>query len=167
MSRYFTHYWQNSTWEMNEEVSGDDELLDHIAGNLFTLRGVSVGDTIYVVTNLSGDLYLCGKMVAGKICDQRTAAKFVGREPEDLWEASEHILAREATPMDFGLKVPLEITARLRFASGKRSLPLKFIEPGGRLDQQTLRGVRELEHSSALELDALLPPLQPVKLSKV
>ena len=166
MSRYFTHYWRNSTWAFHEEIAVDGELLEHIAGNLFTLRDVSVGDTIYVVTNLSGNLYLCGKMIAGKICDQHTAAKLVGRKPEDLWEASEHVIAREATPMNFDLRVPLEITTRLRLASGKRSMPLKFVEPG-RLDQQTLRGVRELEHSSDLELDTLLLSLEPVKLTKV
>jgi hypothetical protein len=161
MSRYFTHYWQNSTWFYNQEIAADGDFLDHIAGNLFTKRGVGIGDVIYVVTVLSGNLYLCGKMVAARICDAHEAAKYLGSRPEDLWEASEHIVASEATPMRFDLAVPLTVTAGLRFIAGKNPKPLKFAAPGF-LDQQTLRGVRELEHSSALELDELLPRMQPI-----
>jgi hypothetical protein len=122
---------------------------------LFTKRGVGIGDVIYVVTVLSGDLYLCGKMVAANICDVHKAAKYLGCAPEDLWEASEHVVASRATPMRFDLAVPLTITTQLRFAGRKYSKQLTFVAPG-RLDQQTLRGVRELEPNSALELDDLL-----------
>ncbi len=56
MSRYFTHYWQNSTWFSNQDNAADGDLLNHIAGNLFTKRGVEIGDVTYVVTVLSGNL---------------------------------------------------------------------------------------------------------------
>ena len=162
MSRSFTHHWKNSTWFHNQNISADDDLLRHIAGNMFTKRGVDVGDAIYVVTVLSGNLYLCGKMIAGKICDAYEAAKYLGSQPEDLWEASEHIVASEATPMQFDLDVPLVVTTSLRFVGRRSFRSLKFSAPG-QLDKQTLRGVRELESSSALELDDLLPPMQHVK----
>lgn len=165
MSRYFTHYWQNSTWFHNQDVNAGGDLLDHIAGNLFTKRGVGVGDVIYVVTVLSGNLYLCGKMVAAKICDAHQAARYLGCQAEDLWEASEHIVAAEATPRRFDLAVPLTVTAGLRFIGGKNPKSLKFATPGF-LDQQTLRGVRELVPNSALELDEFLPPMQRVTPAK-
>ncbi len=67
--------------------------------------------------------------------------------------------------MRFDLAVPLMVTAGLRFVTGNKSKPLKFAAPGF-LDQQTLRGVRQLEQSSALELDELLPEMQSVTPAK-
>lgn len=161
MSRYFTHYWKNSTWLLQQEIAAGGDILDHTAGNLFKKRGVGIGDVIYVVTVLSGDLYLCGKMVAADICGVHKAAKYLGCAPEGLWKASEHVVASKATLMRFDLAVPLTLTTELRFAGRKHSKQLTFVAPG-HLDQQTLRGVRELEPSSALELDDFLPLMQIV-----
>jgi tRNA(Arg) A34 adenosine deaminase TadA len=72
MCRSFTHYWKNSTWVQHQE-SADGDTLEHTAGNMFIKRGVRVGDRIYVVTVLSGKLYLCGKMAVAKICDSYEA----------------------------------------------------------------------------------------------
>lgn len=161
MSRYFTHYWQNSTWR-DIEARGEGDTLEHIAGNMFKKRGVDIGDMVYVVTVLNGRLFLCGKLKVGKICNVNEAAKDLDCEPQDLWEASEHIIASEATPMRFDRSVPLDITANLRFVQPKGLDGLKFVTPGY-LDQQTIRGVRQLEPSSATELDSLLPAMQLIK----
>jgi len=161
MSRYFTHYWQNSTWR-NAQERGNGQSLKHIAGNLFKKRGVAVGDVLYVVTVLSGTLFLCGKLRVGKICDVYQAAKDLDCEPQDLWEASEHIVASDATPMRFDQSIPLTVTANLRFVQPKGFAGLKFVVPGY-LDQQTMRGVRQLEPSSAAELDSILPAMQVIK----
>jgi hypothetical protein len=131
MSRYFTHYWQNSTWR-DLQARGDGESLKHIAGNLFKKRGVDVGDVVYVVTVLRGTLFLCGKLGVGKICDVYQAAK------------------------------DLTVTANLRFVQPKGFAGLKFVLPGY-LNQQTMRGVRQLEPSSAAELDSILPAMQVIK----
>lgn len=165
MSRYFTHYWQNSTWR---DIQGraDGQPLEHIAGNLFKKRGVEVGDIVYVTTVLSGNLFICGKLKVGKMCDANQAAKELGCEPQDLWEASEHIIASEATPMQFDRSVPLAVTASLRFVQPKGSTILKFVAPGY-LDQQTMRGVRQLEPSSADAFDPLLPPMQLIKRRRI
>lgn len=161
MPRYLTHYWLNQTWERNRIDNSDGDLLDHIAGNLFRERGVRVGDMVYVVTVIKGSLYVCGKLMVGKICDVDEAAAALGCEPEDLWEADEHVLSSAAIAMDFNLKVPTKLTRRLRFLSGDGAKTLKFRSPD-HLDGQTLRGVRELEPASAVELDALLPPLKEI-----
>jgi hypothetical protein len=161
MSQYFTHYWQNSTWR-DTQARGEGERLVHIAGNLFNKRGVEVGDIVYIVTVFSGNLFLCGKLKVGKLCDVHQAAKDLECKPQDLWEASEHIVASEATPMRFDRSVPSAITANLRFVQPKGSTALKFVAPGY-LDQQTMRGVRQLEPSSAAELDSVLPAMQVIK----
>jgi hypothetical protein len=57
--------------------------------------------------------------------------------------------------MRFDLEVPLEVTEQLTFISGNGTKRLKFCVDG-HLDQQTLRGVRELHPESAAELDKLL-----------
>jgi hypothetical protein len=161
MTRFFTHYWLNRTWERNRKNASDGDLLDHTAGNLFQERSIQSGDTVYVVSVINGLLYVCGKLVVEKICDVDEAAAILGYEPEDLWEADEHIISAAATPMNFNLKVPLRLTRQLRFISGKGEKPLKF-KAANYLDEQTLRGVRELDPMSAAELDALLPPLEEI-----
>ena len=158
--RFFTHYWFNETWEQSKASSEQNhhQLLHHSAGNLFTKRGVRIGDVIYVITVLKGSLFVCGKMVVGQICDPQTAATILPYAP---WEAEEHIIASACTSKNFELKVPDELTKQLRFISGKKTLPLKFNNTT-RLDQQTLRGVRQLDSASALLLDKLLPQLTEV-----
>jgi hypothetical protein len=156
MPRFFTHYWLNQTWEQNRKCTPDGELLNHIAGNLFQERGIQTGDIVYVVSVIKGLLYVCGKLIVEKICGTDEAADILGY---DLWSAKEHIIAAAATPMNFNLKVPLKLTRQLIFVSGKVNKPLKFKAPNY-LDQQTLRGVRELTAESAVELDSLLPPLE-------
>lgn len=154
MQKYFTHYWQNDTWDFHQQNQHSGNLLDHIAGNLFRKRGVSVEDIVYVVTVIRGELYLCGCLTVGKICKGKQAAKDLGVKASDLWQANEHIIASEATPMRWDLKVPLEITQKIKFASNTNP-KLKFIS-SGKLDQQTLRGVRQLTADSAMLFDQLL-----------
>jgi len=158
MTRYFTHYWTNETWAWN---SSNNDFLSHTAGNLFSARGVDIGDEIYVVTVIKGILYLCGKLVVGKICNRAEAAAILDSEANDLWEANEHLIASAATPSSFDLEVPSEVTEKLKFKSGKDLKSLKF-SSSNYLDQQTLRGVRELDSESASELDKLLPLVTPL-----
>lgn len=156
MRRFFTHYWLNKTWERNRKEASDGELLHHTAGNLFQERGVGIGDVVYVVSVIKGSLYICGKLVVGRICKSDEAAAILDYEP---WDAEEHIIAPMATRMSFNLKVPLKLTRQLRFISRKGIKPPKF-KALNYLDEQTLRNVRELDHASAVQLDALLPPLE-------
>lgn len=143
-------------------VSPEGERLEHVSGNLFRARGVTAGDIIYVVTVFRGTLFLCGKMEVGLICGKKEAASRIGCELEDLWDASEHVLGAAATPMRFDLAVPPEVVRGLGFVSGGKIYPPKFVS-SGQLDQQTMRGVRELTAESAAALDELLPPLRPVR----
>lgn len=160
MTRYFTHYWTNSTWNYarSEHPTG---LIDHTAGNLFAKRGTQVSDHVYMVTVIQGQLFVLGKLVIGEIGDVETIARQLGSAPDDLWVARDHILASYATPREFDCCVSGELTKQLRFQFGDTTKGLKFDSPD-RINTQTLRGVRELSVESAHLLDSLLPPLQPV-----
>jgi hypothetical protein len=152
MKRYFTHYWKNTTWDANSDSVGG--LVCHTAGNMFHRRSVASGDVVYVITVRRGRLYLLGRLTVGRICSHRQAQELFG---PDIWKAQEHIIAVSGTPKRFDFEVLPAITERLLFAKSGAGSPLRFTEPG-HLDQQTLRGVRELEEASARLLDELLPP---------
>jgi hypothetical protein len=162
MTRYFTHYWQNETWFRGQEESYKGQQLSYCASNLFRERGMKTGDEVYVVTVLSGALYVCAKMVVANVFDVDDAAAYLGRNPDDLWEANDYIVPSYSSPKRFDLAVPLTLTARLKFLTNGEARSLKFSAPG-LLDQQTLRGVRELTPESAAELDEILPSLKPFK----
>lgn len=165
MPGFYTHYWTNETWEEMRELSGKKDLLMHTASNMFCERHVESGDIVYVVTVIKGKLYLLGKMQVVEVCTRERAAELLGDDPENLWEANDHIVAESATTMNFDNRVPDDVVISLRFASGTKVVPLKFKSPGI-IDQQTLRGVRELSSLSATKLDSLLPEMKPVKLNK-
>ena len=143
------------------KCSKPEELLDHTAGNLFSAKRVGPDDVIYVVTVKHGRLYLLGKLCVARVCGLAEAAKILHRAPESLWDASDHVIALSATTMKFDRSVSIETTEQLSFVGKDDIKFLKFKEPG-HLDEQTLRGVREIHNMSVQELDRLLPPLQEV-----
>lgn len=160
-TKYFTHYWQNPTWETNRLSTPEGTLLSHIAGEQFGARGIEMGDVGYVVTNRNGKLFLCGKMIVGTICTKAEAAELTGLNQEDLYDASQQIIGSEGTPMKWDLEVPLAITKRLEFIQKKVISQLKF-DSNGLLDKQTLRPIRMLTSNSAALLDTLLISPEPI-----
>jgi hypothetical protein len=146
MARAFTHYWKNTTWK-GHEVGG--EALGHTASNEFRASKVRPGDRIFIVTNIEGVLHLGGALPVDKVVGQREANRIFG---EKVWTATDHAIGRGAQPFYKKLRVPLRTAKALRFAGDK---PLVF-KTAGKLDQQTLRGVRELTLESAEMLDELL-----------
>ncbi|HJQ12916.1 MAG TPA: hypothetical protein VJ840_17935 [Gemmatimonadaceae bacterium] len=151
----FTHYWKNDTFEQMRDGGYDGEPLDHTAGNTFANAGVKKGDAVYVITVIKGNFFLVGRMIVSQIVhSDAEAARLLGY---DVWPAEDHLIAgkNECSPMRFRRRVPIEIVNQLRFESADRPKPLVFKSPG-RLDQQTLRGVRKLTRSSAALLDSIL-----------
>ncbi len=160
MTRHFTHYWTNETWERQrrwQQTSHTEDSLHHTASNQFIKRGVEPGDFVYPVTVLKGSLYLLGRLEVGKVCDTREAVRLLGTT--DLYEADDHIIAARSTSTHFDLEVPSGLTRTLMFVGGRETKKLKF-DPSGHLNRQTLRGVRELHPQSAAELDKLLSSTQ-------
>jgi hypothetical protein len=161
MKRHFTHYWTNKTWDFSRHCEG--ELLNHTAGNMFLKRGVSAGDSVYAVTVHRGRLFLLGRLCVAAICGQDEAARRLNEG--NLWRAKEHVIASSGTPERFEFEVPLSVTKQLLFVADGPGKPPVFSAPGY-LDQQTLRGVRELEPASARLLDELLPTDTPIPARK-
>jgi hypothetical protein len=126
MQRYFTHYWLNQTWERNRIYNSDGDRLNHIAGNLFQERGVRVGDMVYVVTVIKGSLYVCDKLIVGKICDVGEAAAILDCEPEELWEANEHVISSAATPSGFQSQSTIESNAAVEIFKGRLNKDTKI-----------------------------------------
>jgi hypothetical protein len=148
MTRHFTHYWANATWHRTLGSHAGSPL-DHCASSLFLNRGVRTGDCLYVVTVRHGRLLLGARMRVTEITNRPTARRRLGA---DVWDAPDHAFGEAGTPLRHDLTVPDAVVKNLRFApSGS---PLRFV--GRRLDQQTLRGVRELTPGSAALLDQLL-----------
>jgi len=151
----FTHYWKNDTFEQMRANGNEGKPLDHTAGNTFANVGVKRGDSVYVLTVKEGELFLVGRMTVSKIVHSDAEAQsLLGY---DVWPASDHLIAseNECTPMRFRRRVPLEIVKQLRFDSKAGPKPLTFTAEG-RLDQQTLRGVRQLSRMSVGLLDSIL-----------
>jgi len=162
--RYFTQYCPNEDWFEEQEVLEREpaaRLFDYTASSLFRRRGAAVGDHLYLVTVLSGRLYIAGKMEIGEIVSLAEATRRFPKG-ERLFQVPDHLFARRVTPLDYTRSVPISITARLLFYKGGSLAPLKFSKPGW-LDSQTLRGIREMPQKTAETLDALLPPLELVK----
>lgn len=144
--RAFTHYWTNDTWK--DQVAG--LRLTHVAGSSFRQRGVEVGDFIYVVTIKKGDLFLAGRMQVSQMVGQDEAERLLDSK---LYGANEHVIGRNGTVTRFDAVVPDRIVQQLRFEPGGRGL---VRNAKGKLDQQTLRSLRELTPASAALLDSIL-----------
>ena len=161
--RFFTQYCPNEDWFAEQEILERDpeaRLFDYTASSLFRKRGVAAGDALYLVTVLSGKLYLAGRMEVGEVVSLDEARRrFPGKR---VWGVPDHVFARSVTPLDYARSVPVSITARLLFYKAGKLSTLKFAKPGW-LDSQTLRGIREMPEATAETLDALLPPLEAVK----
>lgn len=158
--RYFTTYWKNKTWHANSMITPTGDPCDHTAGNLFRERGVTVGDALYIVTVIDGKLFVASKMIVGKICTMTEAREILGTD--NLWEANEHVIAYESTPLDWNYQLPMKITEQLRFIDSNGNIVgLAFSSPQF-LDPQTLRGIRNLTPESAATIDNFLAPLVPI-----
>lgn len=159
--KHFTHYWTNKTWEYNQEYTSDGELINHTAGNLFKKRGVEIGDAVYIVTVIKGKLFVSAKTIVRKICSEAEAARILN--DSNLWEnATDHIITSESTPVNWSNEISLAETKELEFISGSKIINLEFKTPT-KLDQQTLRGVRQLEPQSAAMLDQTLGDLTSIE----
>jgi hypothetical protein len=148
--RYWTTYWQNRFWraDVNPELAP----FDLSGSNQYSQRGVSAGDTVFVVSVKKGQLHLGGRMIVREIVSHEVAAALAGSD--ELFDASEWIVARDGTgsPLALGRRLEPAATRRLRFRSSSGVRGLKF-KSHSNLDEQTLRGVRELSPESARILD--------------
>ena len=101
---------------------------------------------------------LIGRMKVGQVVDREQASRLLNNP--DLWEGDVWCVSapEDATEADFDRIVPDDIARRLRFlrANGDVSGLVYDARDPSRIDNQTLRTVRELTPASAGFLDDLL-----------
>lgn len=147
MSRYFTHYWTNTTWERERAHGDEGTVLKKFYGNQFTSRDVRPGDSVYAVTVLGGDLFVLCRVAVERI-EPRS-------DPEGRWR--ERVVVREgtATPRRFANRVPADVLKQLRFVSDPETAHLHLTDDA-KLDHMAMRMMRELTPASAALLDNVI-----------
>jgi hypothetical protein len=123
--------------------------LDHAASQQF--HKVCPGDLVYLLTSKEGVMYLLGRILVGRVTDQQEAARLLGREPGELWEADYHIVAQPDSAMPLN---PVECEKALRevfvISDGD---PERIKEP---ITGQRFQSMREITADSADLLDDLI-----------
>ena len=152
---YFTYLWKNDTWKdkAKQAAAGYDEL-DYAASHKFTAAGVVKGSGVFIVTVKKGELFLGGYISVAEVGDLPSAAKYLEKEEDQLWKASDYILADKAKLYRFkeDTLVDASVARALEFTTlGGGFVNLKFDSSGG-LNGQTLRGVRRLYYGAEKDL---------------
>ena len=161
------HYWSDPTVRFHEHAvaAGDCgySKLDHTASNMFgKLAGgfdvndakVQPGDVVYCLTSARGKVRLLGKLIVGRVVNQRAADGAL--KPLCVFPAKWHLLARAgtATSLRFDLALSISDVKKIEFISNGNVVGPKFVD--GFPDKQTFRSVRELTARSASLFDASL-----------
>ncbi len=143
--RSFMHHWKNRLWR--SDVNPENEPITGANGNIFSKRGISAGDVVYVVTLREGQLYLGGRITVGRI-----------GPPADGFEAAERIEAENnsGTRLKLHRRLVPVLSEKLHIVSKDgESRGLRFVTPTD-LDRQALRVMPELTPASAALLDLII-----------
>ena len=153
--RYWTSYWKQEHWGSNAE--DEYKPVRYSANSSFRKRGVSVGDVIYIISQLSGQLLLGGRMRVERFVSRGEAVRIFSRN--DLYDTDEWVISGDSgTALRLRRQLAPEITKQLRFiSSGLNEVKsLKFVNDRD-LDRQSLRtAVRQLAAESASLLDDII-----------
>lgn len=105
---------------------------------------------MFIVTVIDGFLFLGGYIKVSKILSKSEAAKYLSINEIDLWAANEYIVPEKGLEVKFHCshQVPEEVAYTLEFKNKKGLGSIYPIVRNGRLDKQTLRGVRQLCNGS-------------------
>ncbi len=135
--RHFLAYWRPST----VDELGYGYILAHSASNQF--RHVRPGDTVWLVTVRHGTLRFVTRIVVDRVTDQAGAANELCCDPEDLWPATHHIIAKAGTVLHIYDCDIHHLAATLRFKSkaGKDRL---ILGPDGAVNAKQLQSMRRL-----------------------
>lgn len=149
MARDLLAYWKPDTADQNVEIGG---LLNHAASNQF--RHVESGDTVWLVTVRTGQLYLLGRIKVGQVTDQEGAAQLMNTT--DLWVADYHIIAANGTAQEIANIDIQSLASSLRFDSAAGHDRLAVHD--NVVSAQQLQTMRVLKPASATLLGGMLPP---------
>ena len=116
MSRYFTHYWSNDTWDEEYAKWGDGHLLPGIYSNQFSRGKIQPGDSLYVMRVYEGDLYLLCRLTVKQVKP--------GESDDPRWRDRLDVNPTGRSPMRFNHMLARE-----------RAFSLRFIPSAGGSDQ--------------------------------
>jgi hypothetical protein len=145
LKNYFTYLWTNDRWRYKcEHPDERSRLLTYAASENFKKRGVEPGSTVFIVTVISGELYLGGAILVAKIMDLAEAKEALDLPEKELWRAEDYILSEKGQEMTMRCdnKIPGAISHELEFWTKTGAVKPKVVD--GKLDRQTFRGVRQL-----------------------
>jgi 5-methylcytosine-specific restriction endonuclease McrA len=153
MARFWTHHWQRRYWRHDVNRPGP---VCSSGSNSFRKRGVSIGDTAYIISLSDGHLLLGGRMTIQRIVSRDEAVRFWGTKK--LYPAEEWIIdpGKSGTRLDLRRRLAPELTRRLRFVSPQSGVRGLFFKSDTHLDGQATRGVQELTPESAALLDRII-----------
>lgn len=123
--------------------------------NSFRKRGVSVGDSVYIISLNAGQLYLGSRMAVKQIVSRQEAVTLLNTD--NLYDAREWIVDPEesGTLLHLHRRLSPALTRQLRFVSGSNRKEPCFVSDT-ELDNQATRGVREIALESATLLDRII-----------
>ena len=88
MNRFWTCHWQFRYWR--PDINQEGRPVCSSGSNSFRKRGVSVGDSVYIVSLSAGQLYLGGRMVVQRIASRAEAVRLWNND--NLYDAEEWIV---------------------------------------------------------------------------
>jgi hypothetical protein len=149
---YFTAYWGPGPWNSNA-----GKPIAWAASDGFAARGVSVGDTVYLVHYENREVFVGARLRVAEVLTEEQARQRL--DPEGLWDARDYVLAAPGTEEQLN---PDRIVARdllrqlvfIRPSDGSDS-GIRF-DSDGAANQQALRTVRQMTADSARMLDELI-----------
>jgi hypothetical protein len=151
--RSWTFHWQIRSWK--QEFNPEGVPIRAAGSNMFRRRGVSPGDSVYIVSLSAGELYLGGRMTVKAIVSREEAIRIT--KDRNLFQAAEWLVDpdRDGTPLNLHRKLDAALAKRITLRSKHGPTPYKFVSDT-ELDNQTTRGVRELTSESAEMLDRII-----------
>lgn len=159
MTRSWTYLWKNEMWiKKTEDLRFGEKYLRYAAGDQFTKRGVSPGDSVFIVTVRKGIVYLGGVIRVELVTDRKTAAQALGLQNDRLWDASEFILPAPSNEDIFRPNLALgnRFVDDMQLLHGKGEIKSPKRDASGGVDRQTFRGIRQLVAGEEEKLEALL-----------
>jgi len=153
MTRFWTCHWQFRFWR--PDINTEGQPVTASGSNSFRKRGVSVGDSVYIISLSAGQLYIGGRMAVKQIVSRQEALTLLNRD--NLYDAREWIVDPEesGTLLHLHRRLSPALTRQLRFVSGPNKKEPCFVSDTD-LDNQATRGVRQISLESATLLDRII-----------
>ena len=134
MVRYWTCHWRNRFWrnDINREYSP----CCSSGSNSFRKRGLSLGNVVYIVSMMDGQLLLGGRMTVNRIVSRNEAVQILGNG--NLYDADEWIIddVESGTPLNVHRRLASAVTRRLRFVVPRSEPRGLFFKSDAYLDTQ-------------------------------